>query len=137
MRKHSSLFYLRIRQTSSSSGKSTEAWALDNFSILGTGPEYVSDDFDPTTSCHWLAHTGTVKVHLCLSRFIGYTLRMTLCLQALKSSTGNALTFSGIPVSSVGHFVTSIPLTIQDSNSVNNPAKVLFEENFDPAPSIP
>jgi hypothetical protein len=107
----------RIRQTSSASGKGTKAWSLDNFSILGIGPEYISDNFDPVVSCHWLTLTGTVK--------------------ALKSSTGSALTFSGIPVSSVGHVVTSIPVAIQDSYMVNNPAKILFEENFDGAPPIP
>ena len=65
----------------------------------------------------------------CISHF-------ALCLQPLKSSD-NALTFSGIPVSSVGHFVTSIPLPIQDSSGVSSSARVLFEENFDPVPSIP
>ena len=59
-----------------------------------------------------------------------------LCLQPLNSS-GNAMTFSGIPVSSDGHFVTSIPLAMQGSGRVSSSAKVLFEENFDPIPSIP
>ena len=50
------------------------------------------------------------------------------------NSSGNALTFSGIPVSSAGHFVTSIPLPIED---VSSSARALFEENFDPVPFIP
>ena len=65
MRALSTPFHLRIRQTSHNSGKGIGVWVLDNFSVLGTSPEYVSDDFDPTLSCYWLAHTGTVKVLCC------------------------------------------------------------------------
>jgi hypothetical protein len=116
MRAYSTSLYLRLRQTSSFTGRNTEAWAVDNFSVLKLGSEFVIDDFDPISPCFWLAHTGTT--------------------QPLNSS-GNALTFSGVPVSSTGHFVTSVPLAIQDSRSVSRTAKVLFEENFDPSPYIP
>lgn len=59
---------LRVKQNSSFSGKGSQAWALDNFAVLGTGPQYIDDDFDPATSCYWLAQTGTVKVglHFCV-----------------------------------------------------------------------
>jgi hypothetical protein len=116
MRAYWNLLYIRLRQTSSFSGKSTDAWAVDNFSVLELGSEFVIDDFDPISPCFWLAHTGTVKS---------------------SNSSGNAMSFSGVPVSSTGHFVTSVPLAIQDSGSVSRSAKVLFEENFDPPPDIP
>ena len=64
MRRLATPFHLRIKQASYNNGKNTQAWALDNFSVLRTGPEYFSDDFDPALTCHWLEHTGTAKVYV-------------------------------------------------------------------------
>jgi hypothetical protein len=89
MRVLSTPFQFRVRQTSSFNGKS-QSWALDNFAVLGTGPEYSQDDFDPIDSCQWLTHTGTVM--------------------PLKSS-GNALVFfeNATLTSSAGHFASVFP----------------------------
>lgn len=64
MRAALTTFQLRIRQNSSFGGRGSDAWALDNFAVLGTGPEYIDEDFDSPNSCQWLAHTGMVKVGL-------------------------------------------------------------------------
>ena len=141
MRVLSTPFQFRVRQTSSFSGKRTQAWALDNFAVLGTGPEYIEDDFDSTTSsCHWLTHTGTIKVRFLLKFYLYSPPRNVFrvarcCLQPFKSS-GNALTFSGNATSSAGHFASSIPILIPHG-SVSRSIGILFDENFDPSPSIP
>ena len=53
---------LRIEQKSSFGGKNSQAWAIDNFVVLGREPELIDDDFDPIQSCNWLTHTASVEV---------------------------------------------------------------------------
>ena len=57
-------------------------------------------------------------------------------LQSFNSS-GKALAFVGNATSSIGHHAITIPISIPHVSSPITPAELLFEENFDPIPSIP
>ena len=52
-----SAVHLRIEQNSSFSGQGSQAWALDNFAVLGKGPQEIDEDFDSVTPCHFLGHS--------------------------------------------------------------------------------
>ena len=62
MKTIASKFRLRIQQTSPFSYKHKQSWAVDNFVVLGKGPEVISDNFDFLNSCTWLTNTAKVKV---------------------------------------------------------------------------
>ena len=59
-----SAVHLRIEQISSFSGPGSQAWALDNFVVLGKRPQGISEDFDCVTSCNVLewSSPSSVKV---------------------------------------------------------------------------
>ncbi|XP_062500990.1 reelin-like [Corticium candelabrum] len=116
MRTITSNFKLRIEQKSSFSGKHNQAWAVDNFVVLGRGPEPINDDFDPIQSCNWLTHTANVTS---------------------SNSSGNALVFLGNATFSTGHYAITVPISIPHVSPLIVSTSLLFEENFDVMPVIP
>ncbi|XP_062500706.1 reelin-like [Corticium candelabrum] len=117
--KLSASVYLRVEQNSSFGGQGSQAWSIDNFAVLGQGPQEIDENFDNLTACHLLSQSSDDVKPYC-------------------SSSGNALVFSGQASSSVGHYVTSIPLFIPHTgNAPGTPTGVAFKEDFEPIPAIP
>ena len=64
-----SAVHLRIKQISSFSGQGSQAWALDNFVVLGKRPQDITEDFDGVTTCSIMEWSPSdVKV---LSDYLG------------------------------------------------------------------
>ena len=61
--KLSASVYLRVEQNSSFGGQGSQAWSIDNFAVLGQGPQEIDENFDNLTACHLLSQSSDdVKV---------------------------------------------------------------------------
>jgi reelin len=113
-----SAVHLQIKQISSFSGKESQAWALDNFVVMGQRTQTITEDFNGGTACNIIERSSSDVKPYC-------------------SSPSDALIFSGKATSSIGHFATSVPVMVTHTGIIPESTGDVFSEEFETIPSIP